>query len=52
MKGLSEKLDPLEQTARRWVGQSKKGKHLGSRTDMRLSSSLDQGHEGHIREVL
>jgi hypothetical protein len=52
MKGLSVKLDPLEQTARNWVGQSKQGIYLGKRTNRRLSLSLEQGHEGRIREVI
>jgi hypothetical protein len=37
MKGLSVKLDPLEPTARYWVGQSKQGKYLRKRTNGRLS---------------
>jgi hypothetical protein len=49
MKGLSVKLDPLEQTARYWVGQSKQGIYLGKGTNRRLSSSLIRGHEGRIR---
>ncbi len=52
MKGLSVKLDPLEQTAKYWVGQSKQGIYLGKETNRRLSLSLDWGHEGGIREVL
>jgi hypothetical protein len=51
MKGLSVKLYSLEQTARCRVGQSKQGIYLGNRTNRRLSSSLDRGHEGCIREV-
>jgi hypothetical protein len=46
------KPDPLEQTARYWVGQGKQGIHLRRRTNRRLSLSLDRGHEGCIREVL
>ncbi len=52
MKGFSVKLDPLEQTARHRVGQSKQGLYLGNRTNRRLSTSLDRGHEGCICEVL
>jgi hypothetical protein len=52
MKGLSVKLDPFEQIARYWVGQSKQGIYLGKRTNRRLSLTLDRGHEGHICEVL
>jgi hypothetical protein len=52
MKRLSVKLDSLEQTAKHWVGQSKQGVYLGKETIGRLSSSLDQGHEGRICEVL
>jgi hypothetical protein len=52
MKWLSLKHDPLEQTARCWVGQSKQGMYLGNRTNRRLRSSLDWGHEGCIHEVL
>ncbi len=43
MKGLSGKLDPLEQTARYWVVQSKQRMYLGERTNRRLSLSLDRG---------
>jgi hypothetical protein len=52
MKGLSVEPDPLEQTARYWVGQGKQGIYLRRRTKRRLSLSLDQGHEGRIHEVL
>ncbi len=52
MKGLSVKLDPLEQTARYWVDQSKQRIYLGERNNRRLSLSLHRGHEGCIREVL
>jgi hypothetical protein len=34
------------------VGQGKQGIHLRRRANGRLSLSLDQGHEGHIHEVL
>ncbi len=52
MKGLSVKSDPLEQTARYWMGQGKQEAHLERETSRRLSLSMDRGHEGHIREVL
>jgi hypothetical protein len=52
MKGLSVKLDPFEQTAKYWAGQSKQGIYLGKRTNRRLSLSMDRGHEGRIHEGL
>jgi hypothetical protein len=52
MKGLSVKFNPLEQTARYWMGQGKQGMHLERETSRRLSLSLDRCHEGRIREVL
>ncbi len=52
MKGLSVKSDPLEQTARHWMGPGKQEVHLERETSGRLSLSLDPGHEGCIREVL
>jgi hypothetical protein len=52
MKGLSVKSDPLERTARYWMGQDKQEAHLETETSRRLCLSLDQGHEGHIHEVL
>jgi hypothetical protein len=52
MKGLSVKPDPLEQTARYWMGQGKQGIHLERETSRRLSLSLDRGHEGRICQVL
>jgi hypothetical protein len=42
----------LEQTARKWVGQSKQEIYLGKGTSKRLSSTLDLGHEGCICKVL
>ncbi len=51
-KGLNVKHEPLEHTARYWVGQSKQEIYLGKRTSKRLSLTLDRGHEGRIREVL
>ncbi len=51
-KELSAKYELLEQTARYWVGQSKQEYTWGKRTSKRHSLTLDQGHEGHIREVL
>ncbi len=51
-KGLSAKCEPLEQTARYWVGQSKQEYTWGKRTSKRYSLTLDQDHEGRIREVL
>jgi hypothetical protein len=48
---VSVKREPLEQTTGYWVGQtSKKSAHEGSNKS--LSSILDRGHEGRIREVL
>jgi hypothetical protein len=44
--------EPLEQTARYWVGQSKQEIYLGKGTSKKLSLILDRGHEGRIREVL
>jgi hypothetical protein len=52
MKGLDVKPDPLGQTARYWMGHSNQEIHSEGETRRRLSLSLDQGHEGHIREVL
>ncbi len=52
MKGLSVKSDPLEHTARYWMGQDKQEAHLERETSRRLCLSLDRGHEGRIREVL
>jgi hypothetical protein len=52
MKGLSVKSDPLEQTARYWMGQEKQEAHLEREISRRPSLSLDRGHEGHIRKVL
>ncbi len=52
MKGLSVKSNLSEQTARYWMGQVKQEAHLERETSRRLSLSLDQGHEGRIREVL
>jgi hypothetical protein len=52
MKGLSVKSDPLEQTARYWMGQDKQEAHLEWDTSRRVSLSLDQGHEEHIRQKL
>jgi hypothetical protein len=52
MKGLSVKLDPLEQTTRWQVGQTKLRMYLEERTNRRLSLSLDRGHEGRSCEVL
>jgi hypothetical protein len=46
------KCEPLEQTARYWVSQSKQENTSGKRSSKRFSLSLDRGHEGHIREVL
>jgi hypothetical protein len=51
-KGLSAKYEPLEQTARYWVGQSKQEYTWGKRTNKRHSLTLDRGHEGRINEVL
>ncbi len=51
-QGLSAKLEPLEQTARYWVGQSKQEIYLGERTSQRGSLTLDRGHEGRICQVL
>ncbi len=51
-EGVKCEIDPLEQTARYWMGQDKQEPHLERETSRRLSLSLDQGHEGHIREVL
>jgi hypothetical protein len=52
MKRISVKPDPLEQTARYWLGQGKQGIYLRRRTNRRLTLSLDRGHEGLIHEVL
>jgi hypothetical protein len=52
MKGLSVKSDPLEQTARYWMGQGKQKAHLEREASSRLSLSLDRGYEGRIREML
>jgi hypothetical protein len=52
MKGLSVKFDPLEQTARYWMGQGKQEAHLERETSRRLSLRRDRGHEGRIREML
>jgi hypothetical protein len=47
MKRLSVKSDPLEQTARYWMGLGKQKANLERETSRRrLSLSLDQGHEG------
>ncbi len=51
-KGLSVKHEPLEQTARYWMDQSKQETYLGKTTSKRLSLTLDRGNEGRIREVL
>ncbi len=51
-QGLSAKYEPLEQTARYWVGLSKQEYTWGKRTSKRHSLTLDRGHEGRIREVL
>jgi hypothetical protein len=51
LKGLSVKLDPLEQITKYWVGQSKQIMYLEEGTNRRLSLSLDRGHEGRICEV-
>ncbi len=52
MKGLGVKPDLLAQTARYWMGHSKQEIHSERETRMRLSLSLDRGHEGRIHEVL
>jgi hypothetical protein len=52
MKGLSVKSDPLEQTARNWMGQGKQEVHLERETSGKLSLSLNPGHEGRIGGVL
>ncbi len=41
----------FEQAARYWVGQSKQEIYW-ERTSKRLSSALDGGYEGRIREML
>jgi hypothetical protein len=51
-KGLGAKYDPLEQTARYWVAQSKQEYIWGKRTCKRHSLTLGRGHEERIREVL
>jgi hypothetical protein len=51
-KELSAKYEPLEQTARYWVGQSKQEYTWGKRTSKRFSLTPDRGHEGRIHEVL
>ncbi len=50
-KGLSAKYEPLNKTARYWVGQSKQEYTWGKRTSKRLSLPLDRGHERRIRKV-
>jgi hypothetical protein len=51
-KGLSAKYEPVKQTARFWVGQSKQEYTWGKRTSKRHSLTLDRGHEGRIHELL
>jgi hypothetical protein len=51
-KRSSVKCEPLEHTARYWVGQSKQEYTWGKRSSKRFSLTLDRGHKGHIREVL
>ncbi len=49
---MTVKHEPLGQTARYWVGQSKQEIYLGKGTSKSHTLTLDRGHEGHIREVL
>jgi hypothetical protein len=42
MKGFGVKPDPLEQTARYWMGRGKQVMHLERETSRRLSVSLDR----------
>ncbi len=51
-KGSSAKCEPLKQTARYWVGQSKQEYTGGKRSSKRFSLTLDRGHKGRIREVI
>jgi hypothetical protein len=51
-KGSSAIWEPLEQTARCWVGQSKQEYTQRKRASKRFSLTLDQWHEGRIGEVL
>jgi hypothetical protein len=51
-KGLSVKYEPLERTARYWVGQSKQEYTWGKKTSKRHRLTPDRGHEGRIREAL
>ncbi len=44
------KCEPLEQTARYWVGQSNQEYTQGKGSGKRFSLTLDQGHEGSLRE--
>jgi hypothetical protein len=50
--GLNVKHEPLEQTARYWVGQNEQGRHSWKKASKRFSPSLDRGYAGRIREVL
>ncbi len=43
---------PLEQTARYWVGQSNQEYTQGKGSGKRFCLTLDQGHEGSLREEL